>query len=255
MERKTTLTGDLAALAAEERSRLGEPPDAELLIAYRDGELSEEEAERVRDRLAVDPEWAEVYLELKRGGLDAPGVATAGLAASGAEDADVDAAWRELASKLEREPSSAEPLPFPRRRTGRVILAIAATLVVAVGLVWLLVGRVGPGLPEGKYLDVHVREETYRGLEISVPPDVVGLAFHIESGGLSGRLVVELLDASDEIVRREEVFVEPGTEEIVFRVALSRRAGRDSYSLAVRRSGASTTETPLMSQVFTFVFR
>ena len=52
----------------------GNRPSVEQLLALRDGELPEEEAERLRDLIAVDPDVAATYLELKRGrsGLEAP---------------------------------------------------------------------------------------------------------------------------------------------------------------------------------------
>ena len=91
------MIGDLAALAKDERSRLGEPPTVEQLVALRDGELPEAEADRLRARLAVDPERAALYLELKRFAQGSgPGEATPGFDT----DADVDEAWRELVPKL-----------------------------------------------------------------------------------------------------------------------------------------------------------
>lgn len=92
MTRNATLSEDLAVLAEEQRLKLGEPPTIEQLIAYRDGRLSEDEADRIRDRLAVDPEWAAIYLDLACfPDLDLP-VADS--------DADIDDAWQKLLPKL-----------------------------------------------------------------------------------------------------------------------------------------------------------
>lgn len=48
-------------LIAEERRRLGDPPTAEEMLAFRRGELPEAEEERIRDLLAAYPELARMY--------------------------------------------------------------------------------------------------------------------------------------------------------------------------------------------------
>jgi anti-sigma factor RsiW len=251
MARNTTLSEDLAALAEEQRSRLGEPPTAEQLIAYRDGQLPEEEAERIRDRLAVDPEWAAVYLDLKRfPDLDRP------------SDADVDAAWRTLSPRLERTATGAGKVIAFRRRpvrpaAGRALLALAATLILCLGLTWLLVGRGGPRpLPSGEYHAVEVTGATFRDARLAVPRAAVGLAFHIDATALEvpGKVLVELRDASGEVVRQEGVVIEAGQREIVFRVASSSLEVGRTYQLAVRASGTSPDEPALIEMVFTPVF-
>jgi hypothetical protein len=254
MARNTDLTGDLAALAGEERSRLGEPPDGELLLAYHDGDLPHEEEERVRDWLAVDPELASIYLDLKRGGLGAAGVSSAGLGAPGGEDDEVEAAWRALAPKLKREASTAEVVAFPRRGLGRAILAVAAAVIVAVGLGWLLMGREGPELPEGEYFVVAVTGENFRGLPIEIPQDYVGVEFRIDIDELPGRIVIELRDASNELVRREGLVNEPGSNQVTFRVPKISLRNMDAYTLSVRRGGASRDDPALMDSDFRIVF-
>jgi hypothetical protein len=49
------------AMIADDRARLGPPPTAEELLAYERGELSAEEAERVRQLLLAYPELARAY--------------------------------------------------------------------------------------------------------------------------------------------------------------------------------------------------
>ena len=49
------------ALIADDRAKLGPPPTAEELLAYEGGELSAEEAERVRQLLLAYPELARAY--------------------------------------------------------------------------------------------------------------------------------------------------------------------------------------------------
>ncbi|HKR65153.1 MAG TPA: hypothetical protein VJZ00_15575 [Thermoanaerobaculia bacterium] len=48
-------------LMAEQREKLGDPPTAEEMLAYTNGELSEEEADRIRDLLVAYPELARMY--------------------------------------------------------------------------------------------------------------------------------------------------------------------------------------------------
>jgi len=48
-------------ITAEQRERLGDPPAAEELLAYSRGELSAEEAERIRELLVAYPEIARMY--------------------------------------------------------------------------------------------------------------------------------------------------------------------------------------------------
>lgn len=55
---KSDLEAVLAEMNAEDRARLGEPPTAEEMLAYRNGELSAEEEARVRALLVCYPELA-----------------------------------------------------------------------------------------------------------------------------------------------------------------------------------------------------
>jgi len=151
MAERPKLTDDLAALAADERSRLSEPPTAEQLLAYRDGGLPEEEAERIRDRLAIDPEWASIYLDLLRS--SDPGAAAGESRESGAADAEVDEAWRLFRAKLDRDAMSEMP---PWRRSLSPLL-LAAMVVLGLGLGWFLIGRSAlEKLPNGKHHVVEV---------------------------------------------------------------------------------------------------
>lgn len=49
------------ALIADDRARLGEPPTVDELLAYERGELSDEDAERVRQLLVAYPDLARAY--------------------------------------------------------------------------------------------------------------------------------------------------------------------------------------------------
>lgn len=235
MASEPTLRDELAALAAEERARSGEPPWAEELIAFRDGTLAPEDAERVRDRLAVDPEWAAIYLELA--GADEAAVPE--LAAPG-QDPEVDDAWRELAAEL--EPSAArakgaDVVPLRRPRLARFVLGLAAAAVLAVGVAWL-VGR-DDLEPRAGYQTLRLTGAQYRGAELRVPRDFAGLELAIDvSERQSGeRLTIELLDATERLVERWERTV-PATRELKLPVPAEKLVEDVGYTVVVRREGA-----------------
>ncbi len=240
MPQDTRLSDDLEAWAEQERRRLGDSPTVEQLAALRAGDLPPEEAERLRDRLAVDPEAAAIYL-----GLGEAEVARG-------SSVDVDGAWEELAGKLSDErleveiqgKTQGEVVPFHRRVPYRALFGLAALLILGVGLklFW-------PGLDSstaGPFHAVRVTGETFRDSRIEIPGGVTGVEFQILLPGVEGRVVIELLDAARTVVARQRRVVEVGQDEIRFRVPkTSLEAGR-SYQLLVRREGAAAEEEPLI---------
>lgn len=224
------LAEDLASLAADDRQRLDEPPTLEQLAALGDGELPEDEADRLRARLAVDPESADLYLELKRF-VEAAAETTAGLDTT----QDVDQAWQELSQTLERPPSEPEEedayqvVPFHRRPTVRAVLGLAAVLIVAVGLgQWARQTS-----PQGDYYRLDVTGDVFRDVRERIPAGYEGLEFRIDLSGKSGRWVVELLDAKDRPVRSAETF-DAGQGKVVYRVARRDLVDGATYQLHVR---------------------
>lgn len=262
MARDSRWSNDLAALAEDERRRLGEPPTAEQLIAYRDGELPEAEAERIRDRLAVDPEWAAIYLDLKRSDAEVLAAEVPGGAVS---DAEVDGGWRALAVEMgSAAPAIAafeqEPAEIPtgrRRQPYRRFLAMAATLVFGLGLVWFLAGpdRQEP-LPDGSYQPARVISDRVRSSVLSVRHGVVGLEFLIEGSEFSepGEYHIELLGSLDAVIRSQSVTVEAGQAEVSFRVASTDLEEGNTYHLTVRQAGASRSAPALINFTFTPTF-
>ena len=257
------LTRDLATLADEDRRRLGEAPSMEQLIALRDGRLEEDEADRVRDRLAVDPELAALYLDLKR---------FPDLEAADTEPAsDVDAAWRKITARLAPDAPTAKEIEeegrvvaFRRRPSSRALLAMAASLVLAAGLAWLWVTHTGTlwvghpdPLPKGAYHTVNVDDENqYRGFELRVPTSAVGVALHLDIGQLEGpgKFVVVLSDASERQIRLQREDLDPGPSTIVFRVASSDLKDGKSYRLTVRSTDAPENIPPIFEASFRVVF-
>ena len=244
MARDTKLSDDLAALAEEERQRLGERPGVEQLVALRKGELTEERAERIRDRLAVDPELASIYLDLKRGADR--GSSSVDAAERNDSEAEVDAAWRKLLPRLVRVGRAAddpayeagEVVPFPRKSWARVA-GLAASMIVAAGLLWLLATRQGPSsqIEDGYHV---VTDEQYRDARVPVPAGAAGLALDIDVSDLApGPVWLELLDASNEVVWSEPTVIEPGQRRVIFGVASSHLVGGKTYQVVVRSSEAS----------------
>lgn len=249
MAQPHSFTKDLSDWADGKRERLGEPPTAEQLLALRDGKLPEEEADRLRERLAVDPEWAEIYLELKRGTDDA-----ADAAPTLDSSADVDGAWNRLAAELDL----GRVVPFRRRGSSRVLLALAAVLILGLGVAFFW----GWPAASGKYMDVAITGETYRApRKIPVPKDVVGLAFFInasrlgtDASTLTGTVEIQLFNATGQVIQNEQFQIHPTDPEITFRVALRSISADGVYRLGIRLSGSSPTAPARILESFTLVF-
>lgn len=109
MDDKPPMEPHLRAQAGKARRELRDHPAPERLAAYRAGELSAEEAEGVRDHLALCPECAQLLLDLVAFEEHEPAEEPAGLASG-----DVEAAWQRLRPKLEREGPS-PPVAAPER--------------------------------------------------------------------------------------------------------------------------------------------
>jgi hypothetical protein len=111
-------------LIAVDRRRLGPPPTFEEVEALSRGELPEEEAERVRERLSCYPDLLRVLTEPFP--ANAEGVLT---------DDEIAADLAKIRERARHTPASpAPPVPFPERRPAYRSLAIAAGIVIAVAI-------------------------------------------------------------------------------------------------------------------------
>jgi len=115
---KPTLEEALRAVADEGRGQLGARPDLETLRAYREGRLSEEAVERVRDWLAVDPQTVRDLADL------------AAFEGEAAETVSTRPAWTAFRRRLEASDSRRPPV-FRRLSTA---YALAAVFFVAAAL-------------------------------------------------------------------------------------------------------------------------
>ncbi|HEX7828271.1 MAG TPA: hypothetical protein VF787_01385 [Thermoanaerobaculia bacterium] len=126
-------------LIAEARRKFGEPPTAEEMFAYSRGEMSEEEADRIREMLLAYPELARAY------SAEFPEAPVPG-DADYVPEAEVDAAWNALQSRLGANGKIVRFRNFPT--------AVAALLAVVFF---------------GLFVYAEGRARHYRGLAITGP--------------------------------------------------------------------------------------
>ena len=170
---RNSLKKDLAHLAAEDRASHGQAPGVEQLIALRDGTLDDEQAQRVREYLALDPDMAQLYLSLRE--QNEP------LAEQErSSDQELERGLNALVDRADGVESGGRLVSFPARWRG--FLAMAATVLMAV-TAWLLI----PRAPDGPPLIVHVPSEptetvrSGKAEEIMVPKDAPSVIFVIEA--------------------------------------------------------------------------
>ena len=155
------LKQDLEQLA-QERLKEQELASAEQLVALRDGELDERQADQVRLQMAADPELAEVYLSLCRVAEDAE--------SANVPEEQIDQGLQALMDRVgAKEPGNV--LPLERRNRSYVWVgwaAVAATLLLVFGL------RMQQ--PDGPYFPVEVSSEALRSsIDVELPNDHLGL--------------------------------------------------------------------------------
>ncbi|MEM8932545.1 MAG: hypothetical protein AAGE94_15285 [Acidobacteriota bacterium] len=212
----------LDAWATAARARRGDAPTAEELLDLRAGRLDPEDAERLHDRLAEDPELADLYLELGR--AEAPIDP-----ADDREKADLDAAWAALDRRI------------ARRRPW--LLGLAALLTVTVGV--LLWRAQAPGrstaVPPGYHrLDVPLTGT--RDARVAVPADAAGLAFAIVLDPPPvGPVTATLLDAEDREVHRSRWRVD-AEGRLVVPVPVDRLQWGRTYRWVLTRDDAPPIE-------------
>ena len=161
-EPATPFERDLAALAREARSELGEPPTEAELRGLKAGNLEQAHADRIRNWLALDEDWAAAFRDLDS---DPSESELASLAEEAARaGVDTDAAWARFADRAgETDGSSTEAadidsesridsgravlLPFPGTDPVRA-LTLAALIVLSLGVI-LLLPRLSPMSPGG----------------------------------------------------------------------------------------------------------
>lgn len=146
-EEKPSLSSELRNLTERERQALKDHPTPEQLVAYRAGELPEEEQERLRDHLAVCRDCAALLLDLADFGNLKPPAGVPELT-----DAQVDQAWQSMRSRIAQEdtpeaaavpgPAKVVPLrPVPPALPARV--ETPARSVWPRAAVWFLIAGLG----------------------------------------------------------------------------------------------------------------
>lgn len=190
----TKFERDLASLAREARAKLGNPPTGAELRALKDGTLAEADADRVRDWLALDDDWAQAFRDLD---ADPDEVELAELAAEAKRaGVDTDAAWSRFQQQLEpaaaatapveavsaeaASSSSARVLAFPSAGSRR-FLAVAASVLLSVGLTWFVVFREPPGGPPEIVQTFRLTDGDTRGeiRKLTVSPETTEVVFEL----------------------------------------------------------------------------
>lgn len=143
MDENSTDPKALRELASEESEDIGPHVGLESLIAYRQGTLPAAEREALQEHLSLCQQCAGLLLELRD--FEA---ASAGDVAAGPESLRQEA-WESLARQLPWKVSEIRPIAgaagrqAPRQRAPRLLIGLAATLLLAVlGLsVWAAITR------------------------------------------------------------------------------------------------------------------
>jgi hypothetical protein len=239
MKQGRNLTKDLAALAVEERRRLGAPPTVERLLAFRDGLLEAQEEEEIRQHLSVDPALASQYLEIRQETQPVHGSEGDPVSQS-----TVDSAWLGLSSRLHQEMGEVEKSTV-RKHTFPLWLA-AAILLVTLGFVWFRgMGNLASG-SQIMYQQVAFSTRQFRGSEVVLAPASPGLEFTFDDALFGpaeifeGRLVKA--DQDSVIVRVEVSRLEPA-----LRVDAGRLEEGKTYRLILRPRGGQAEAEMVMT--------
>lgn len=143
---KPLLRPALRKLTARKAGELRDHPSSEVLAAYQEGRLTKEEADRLRDHLALCSECTQFLLDLSAFTESGPAAA-----AGGPTDSEIQAAWQAMQARLGKEASSKRPTgphvlhlpparPEPPRARPVRTWALAASWLLVAGLgVWVTV--------------------------------------------------------------------------------------------------------------------
>jgi Putative zinc-finger len=161
VDEKPPIEPVLRSLAAKARRDLDDHPTPEELVAYRAGELTAEDEERIRDHLALCRDCSQLLLDLKQFEEGSPEDA------GDLSDVQVEAAWRRLRPRLEERKVLTSRRWFA---SPRIAYGLAAGLFLCtVGLsVWgFSLQRKIEHLSEPqvnvRYVDLYTPDEAKRG--------------------------------------------------------------------------------------------
>ncbi len=179
---QTSIEAALRAVAERQRRELGAHLETDELVAYHEGTLPEESAERARDHLALCPECAGRLLDLDAF-YDASPAGTPEAAA------EAEAAWRELAPRLGEKRGEVVPLRRPPAFSDPVWRALAAVLFFGViGLsTWVILLRrdlrENGAIHPATVVDLWTQGDETRGATAAIPRrDSAVLLAHLPYG-------------------------------------------------------------------------
>lgn len=247
-EDEKRLRSELRNLTEREHQALKDHPMPEELVAYRSGELSEAEEERLGDHLAICRDCAALLLDLADfGNLKPP----AGVPE--VTDAQVDQAWQDMRSRIAKEevpeqlvaapgPGRVVPLrPVPSAQPARVAgparsyagWAVAASLIAVVSLFWGFQQR--GRSPQMEIGQLVYPQSTVRGESSATFPSGSNFVFPLPPvlGGEHDGYVVELAEVNEspllvrelKTLERQALLVPGGLSPGMYRLVIYGVAG------------------------------
>ncbi len=251
-------------LAREAEAAVNDHPDVEDLVAYQEGQLADDDAERLRRHLVACSQCARELLELEDFSLDEP--ADPAFEPSSAETAEDWAAFRHQVAavssespEISRAPAGEEtpapmPMPLPAPRPGPTWWALAAAAVIAVGLGYWIAGLARDGgatsaplvarhlfeldlLPEG----VALSRDAEPAATVPVGTDVLLLRLHLGDQTPHDAYRAEILDATGATVwKRTDLRRQPAGQFLAMVPRAKLPAGRYRLELIAITGGDDT---------------
>lgn len=211
-------------LLAEARTRNGEPPAFDEVLALMAGQLPEQEAARLRERLLAYPELMQIMVASAPEGAAQPGDDDF------VSDAEMSRRWASLHARISAKSAGADAVVHRIRVWRRASLGLAAALILAVG------GLFAEASSNAR-LKHELREPHVLGEEQLLTPDRhrggSDVATIAAADGEWYVLSVSVIDATSNAFRLQ--IVDAKTAAILWRSPQLRRRESDTFTIQVPR--------------------